>query len=63
VSSSAHLFCAVTDHAIKSADRVVFSIKGNKYRLILKIIYRYQIMWILLVGTHEEYNLIGATKI
>lgn len=48
---------------ILSDNRVVFNIKGNKYRLIVKINYKYQIMWIRFVGTHEEYDFIDATKI
>ncbi len=44
-------------------NRVVFNIKGNKYRLIVKINYDYQMLWIRFVGTHAEYDKIDATKI
>lgn len=44
-------------------NRVVFNIKGNKYRLIVKINYDYQMAWIRFVGTHAEYDKIDATKI
>ena len=44
-------------------NRVVFNIKGNKYRLIVKINYDYSIIWIRFVGTHAEYDKIDATKI
>lgn len=44
-------------------NRVVFNIKGNHYRLIVKINYAYQIMWIRFVGTHAAYDKIDATKI
>lgn len=44
-------------------NRVVFNIKGNHYRLIVKINYDYQMMWIRFVGTHTEYDKIDATKI
>jgi mRNA interferase HigB len=44
-------------------NRVVFNIKGNKYRLIVRINYDYQIVWIRFIGTHGEYDKIDATKI
>lgn len=44
-------------------NRVVFNIKGNKYRLIVKYHYNRQIGYIRFIGTHKEYNKIDATKI
>jgi len=44
-------------------NRVIFNIKGNKYRLVVVINYEYQIVYIRFVGTHEEYNKIDATSI
>ncbi|MFM6975789.1 MAG: type II toxin-antitoxin system HigB family toxin [Sphingobacteriaceae bacterium] len=44
-------------------NRVVFNIKGNKYRLIVKINYDYQMMWIRFIGTHSEYDKIEANNI
>jgi mRNA interferase HigB len=44
-------------------NRVVFNIKGNKYRLIIKINYEYHMIWIRFIGTHAEYDKIDATKI
>ena len=44
-----------------SADRVgrhtVFNIRGNKYRLIARIVYRSQTLFIVAILTHEEYDL------
>ena len=44
-------------------NRVVFNIKGNKYRLIVKIAYKHQMVWIRFIGTHTAYDQIDATTI
>ena len=44
-------------------NRVVFNIKRNTYRLIVRINYDYQMVWIRFIGTHAEYDKIDATKI
>jgi mRNA interferase HigB len=35
----------------------VFNIRGNKYRLIARIVYRSQTVFIIAILTHEEYDL------
>lgn len=37
-------------------NKVVFNIYGNHYRLIVKINYVTQIVYILFIGTHPEYD-------
>ena len=44
-------------------NRVVFNIKGNTYRLIVRVSYEYQMVWIRFVGTHAHYDKIDANKI
>ena len=44
-------------------NRVVFDIKGNQYRLIIKIHYNTGRMFIRFVGTHAEYSKINAETI
>ena len=44
-------------------NRVVFNIKGNKYRLVVRINYEYRMVWIRFIGTHAEYDKIDAAKI
>jgi len=49
--------------SILESNRVVFNIKGNNYRLIVRINYNYQMVWIRFVGTHAQYDKVDATKI
>jgi mRNA interferase HigB len=49
--------------SILADNRVVFNIRGNTYRLIVKVNYSYQIVWIRFIGTHAEYDKIDANKI
>jgi mRNA interferase HigB len=49
--------------SILEDNRVVFNIKGNTYRLIVRINYKYGIVWIRFIGTHAEYDKVDATKI
>lgn len=44
-------------------NRVVFHIKGNRYRLVVKINYPYGVVYIRFVGTHEEYDAIDAEEV
>ena len=44
-------------------DRIVFNIKGNSYRLIVKINFDYQMVWIRFIGTHSEYDRVNAKTI
>src|SRR5690625_25126 len=49
--------------SILPENRVVFNIKGNTYRLVVKINYDYGQVFIRFVGTHAEYDKIDATTI
>ncbi|SHE80630.1 mRNA interferase HigB [Modicisalibacter ilicicola DSM 19980] len=43
--------------------RVVFNIKGNDYRLIVAIAYRFGAVYIKFIGTHKEYDKVDAATV
>ena len=49
--------------SIVGDNRVVFNICGNKYRLVVKINYITEWVFIRFVGTHKEYDKIDVTSI
>ncbi len=49
--------------SLLKSQKVVFNIKGNTYRLIVKINFEFQIIWILFLGTHAEYDKINANEL
>lgn len=49
--------------SVISAERVVFNIKGNDYRLVVSINYHYQVLFIIWLGTHQEYDKIDLVKV
>ena len=49
--------------SILKDNRIVFNIKGNNYRLIVKFNFEFKICWIRFIGTHAEYDKINAKEI
>jgi mRNA interferase HigB len=49
--------------SILKDNRIVYNIKGNNYRLIVKFNFEFQICWIRFIGTHAEYDKIDANSI
>jgi mRNA interferase HigB len=49
--------------SIVGADRVVFNIKGNDYRLVTAIDYRRKIVFIQWLGTHRDFDQIDARTV
>jgi mRNA interferase HigB len=42
---------------------VVFNIKGNDFRLVVKINYPYRVIYVRFVGTHVEYDAIDVEEV
>ncbi|MBU0464141.1 MAG: type II toxin-antitoxin system HigB family toxin [Proteobacteria bacterium] len=49
--------------SILKGNRVVFNLGGDKYRLVVKINFPTQTVFIRFVGTHKEYDKINAEEI
>ena len=50
-------------HASIVGDRVVFNIKGDNYRLVIRINYELEVVYVRFVGTHEEYDEIDVREV
>ena len=61
--NSAELKQQYRSASIVSSERAVFNIKGNEYRLVVAINYHYQVLLILWLGTHKEYDKIDVEKV
>ena len=46
-----------------AGNRVVFNIRGNRYRLVVKIHYNTGFVFVRFIGTHQAYNRIDAETI
>ncbi|MGB7548423.1 MAG: type II toxin-antitoxin system HigB family toxin [Terracidiphilus sp.] len=49
--------------SIVGADRVVFNIKGNAYRLVVAVDYRRATVFIKWLGTHKQYDAIDVRTV
>ena len=49
--------------SILKSRRVVFNIKGNDFRLIVAVAYRFGAIYIKFVGTHKQYDAIDADTV
>lgn len=49
--------------SIVSAERIVFNIKGNDYRLVVAVDFEKGIVWIKWIGTHEAYDRIDVAEV
>ena len=49
--------------SIVKGNRVVFNIKGNDYRLVVKINYPYRMLYLRFVGTHADYDRVNVEEV
>ena len=44
-------------------NRVVFNIKGNEFRLVVAVAYRFAAVYIKFAGTHRQYDVVDAATV
>ena len=49
--------------SIITAERIVFNVKGNSYRLVVAVDFEKAIVWIKWIGTHADYDRIDVTEV
>lgn len=49
--------------SIVGDDRVVLNVMGNKYRLVVRVVFAYKTIQIKWFGTHAEYDKVDVTTI
>ena len=59
----AHLLQRYPDASIIGNDRAVYRIRGNRYRLVVRIFYPARTVYIRFVGTHAEYDRIDVREV
>jgi mRNA interferase HigB len=62
-ASSADVKRRYATASVISADRIVFNIKGNDYRLVVAVDFEKGIVWIKWIGTHKEYDKIDVKRV
>lgn len=49
--------------SVLKGGRVVFNVCGNRYRLVVRIDFHHQVVFVRFVGTHAEYDAIDAETV
>ena len=62
-TSAADLKRSYRTASIVTAERVVFNIKGNDYRLVTAIDFEKGIVWIKWIGAHRDYDRIDVSRV
>lgn len=62
-TSSADIRRRYATASIVTAERIVFNIKGNAYRLVVAVDFERGIVWIKWIGTHSDYDRIDVKEV
>jgi len=62
-TSSADVKRLYATASIVNAERIVFNIKGNDYRLVVAVDFSKAIVWIKWIGSHRDYDGIDVLEV
>lgn len=62
-ASAAEVKRSYATASVVTAERIVFNIKGNAYRLVAAVDFEKSIVWIKWIGTHKGYDRIDVTEV
>jgi mRNA interferase HigB len=62
-SSAADVKRSYATASIVSAERIVFNIKGNDYRLVVAVDFEKGIVWVKWIGRHKDYDRIDVKEV
>ena len=49
--------------SIVGRNRVVFNVKGNAFRLVVRIDYANRVVYVRFIGTHAEYDAVNVKEV
>ena len=49
--------------SVVDAETVVFNVGGNKFRVVVRLWFAGQAVWIKFVGTHRQYDKVDVTRL
>ena len=61
--STAEIKRSYATASIVTAERIVFNVKGNAYRLVVAVDFEKGIVWIKWIGTNRDYDRIDVTEV
>jgi mRNA interferase HigB len=62
-ASTAEVKRSYSTASIVTAERIVFNLKGNAYRLVVAVDFEKSTVWIKWIGTHRDYDRIDVTQV
>lgn len=61
--SPSDLTSGYSNVSLLAGNRVCFNVRGNHYRLIVKVLYNSQVVYVKSIGTHAEYDAVDANTV